>query len=212
MASICVPTRMPGASPKLASSAVPAHRDAAWCRGRCAARARRGSARPALPRCARCRRPAAAAPGRRNPGTHCGAAWRAPQWWHCRRRPPACTVIGVRRSALALRAPAAVVAQQHRRVAATVLEHQHLAAGVAARRAIASSSSGDRPASSGRLRTSSTRTRGGCAAPARCAQPQVRVAAGLRRCAAIPATASRCPAPPARPAPCARTSAKSRAW
>ena len=194
---------------EFAPAAIPAHRGAGCCRDRRAAPARREDARPAVPRAARCRRPAAAAPGRRNPGTPAAPAWRAPQWWHCRRRPPACTVIGGV-AALALRAPAAVVAQQHRRVAAAVLEHQHLAAGVerAARSRPAVPATG-RPAS-GRLRTSSTRTAAAAPSPARCVQAQVRVAAGCARCAAIPATASRCRAAPARPAPC-RAPARSRA-
>ena len=68
-ASICVPTRMPGASPKFARAAIPARRGAGWCRDRCAAPARRGTARRS-------------ASSMRSVPTPCGCNARPPQSGH----------------------------------------------------------------------------------------------------------------------------------
>ena len=164
-------------------SASQARRDGRCCRGRCAARGMSGNA----PRSASSMRsvpmPCGCRPRLAQSGQASGAARVRRSGGRCRRRPS--RVHGHRRdcpacAARALRAPAAVVAEQHRRVAAAVAEHQHLLAARPGSRAIAASASSPRPACSGRLRTSSTRTRGGLRVAGALAQAQVRVAAGLR--------------------------------
>ena len=93
LARICVPTRIPARSPSSASWVSSASRRR-WCRGRCASTGRPGRLRPACSSRRSVPMPCGCSARLPQSGQASGAACRAPQWWHCRRRPPACTVIG----------------------------------------------------------------------------------------------------------------------
>ena len=87
----------------------------------------------------------------------------APQWW----QRSCCARAMQRHARIAMRArrdPAAGAAQQSRRVAAPVQEHDHLSAGCRCR-PIACSAGCDSPCSHACLRRSTSRRRGACAAP-----------------------------------------------
>ena len=164
-------------------AAIPAHRAVACCRDRRAARGTSGKRfDEAFFQALGAHALRLQARGRRNPGTPSApvAARRSDGTaGDARRHAPSSDAVR-RAAALALRAPAAVVAQQHRRVTAAVAEHEHLPAGVDGRARSSRATPSTGPHRAARLRMSSTRTLGGFASPARCDRRRCVIAPGLR--------------------------------